>query len=384
MFFMPQRCSSYIPSVSTQHAVLLYAAAIVHSVVATDGDCMDNVSVSLLQMDVHVSSHSDVNKIGTRSQSMSYLVGSSLAEGRKHGGTRRGAAAFAHGVSYTLVQGLPEFEKPRIYLANGCAGTSWIKGFTGELLDAHGYKVIVDKVALNRSQYVNASELRKLQADAAAQGQTLVLKIGCMAGTWLKDGIEYLPAVIDALRDMESYFVGTYRQNAVDRLLCCAKWPEEMGVLGSDAGYLVDVNTGIPTEQLNDQSYRFAEEKKVDYKIYLDPEKLVDAVNAQIALENDTMKVFMQESLLPGLQYFTMEDLSDFEADASKLDSGVTIWSNFLKQWGVVADQEKTKAILKRVAGRYPLEPHAEEIYNFMEVKNVLESYPNLFEFLRL
>lgn len=89
------------------HAVLLYAAAIVHSVVATDGDCMDNVSVSLLQMDVHVSSHSDVNKIGTRSQSMSYLVGSSLAEGRKHEGTHRGAAAFAHGVSYTLVQGLP-------------------------------------------------------------------------------------------------------------------------------------------------------------------------------------------------------------------------------------------------------------------------------------
>ena len=34
-----------------------------------------------------------------------------------------------------------DFDKPRVYLANNCGGTSWIRDFAVELFEAHGYDI---------------------------------------------------------------------------------------------------------------------------------------------------------------------------------------------------------------------------------------------------
>lgn len=50
----------------------LHVAALLHTVVATTGDCEDNISISLLQTNVHLSAHADVNQSdNSRSRSSS-------------------------------------------------------------------------------------------------------------------------------------------------------------------------------------------------------------------------------------------------------------------------------------------------------------------------
>jgi len=359
--------------------VFLYAATLLHhGVVANTGDCEDNISISLLQMDIHLSAHADANQSeGIRSM-MGSRHTSNLVAGSLDGKSRQGLD-----MSSDHAERLPDFDKPRVYMGNHCGGTSWIHEFITQLLEAHGYKTLVINVSTTLVLGINGETviinptdpdvLREQHANATKEGRTLVFM-----PSWphwepwrLQESVE----IVQAMKDLGSYFVGSYRGNAVDRLVCDVKdgflsWP----------GYPISAQTGEETD------IRGPDKRDVvdpDLQVYLFPEKVVEAVETEFNVEKSTMSLLAKPGMFPDMKHFSYEDLYAFEADAG-LEKGVTVWSKLLGELGLVADPQKLRAALGPLVGTRPLQPHSSQIYNFEQVKDTLAPHREYFEYLRL
>jgi len=380
--------------------VFLHASAVLHGVVATAVECEDNISVSLLQMDIHISAHANANESGhananqtanstSGSRQMSNLVDGSLGiESRQvaqHSSSRSKRPA--------------DFDKPRVYLANNCGGTSWIRDFAVELFEAHGYDIHMslevktagtpegttaegihthdDIEDYENTTGISLEELHALHKEATDQGKTLLFKL-----KWPYADAKVLQEegrwLVDELKNMGSYFVGSHRANGLDRLVCDVK-----DMFLESAGYCVSQETG----EESDCRGHFDRGKSVDsggdLGVYLYPHELVSSVKFEVNMEKDTMSMLTQADLFPNLEYVTYEDMSAFEAHAG-LEHGMAMWTKFLGELGLAADQEILNSKLQPLVGTRLLEPHSQDIHNIEEVAATLEPYPDLHSFLRI
>lgn len=279
--------------------------------------------------------------------------------------------------------------KPRMLYAEGCSGSTWVQKMARELLSLHGFCVSPGAYEpLNPSSDVKRLFPNSTMGDAMArandywgeEGVTTVYK-----GTGALDS-DY---VRKKMHRHGTYAAVVWRRNALDHAVCMVR-----DCFSDKLGFAVDADSGNAT-QICFQRRKAPGADNRSFKVNLNMTNLLRRL-AYMSNQGQRLGSILKASDFAGFEIITYEDLSDYQRKASgrtnateALDRALDSWSTLLRSWGVTPNYRLIAEYLR--AGRDtrdPPKPHSEMIYNYQEVRRLIEgelgNWPEFEGLLRL
>jgi hypothetical protein len=187
------------------------------------------------------------------------------------------------------------------------------------------------------------------------------------------------------LRDINPRVVKMYRRNMLDLYVCKIRDCVDKGFQKSHQkkrSYPIDVSTGEET----DLCFKRRKKKDVTVKAFINVETL--AARFQVLNEKDLKNDAKAREIFEwNSEAVANEDLFRFENSNSTdaLDLSLQSWIEVFHAWGITPDVPLLRQYIVEHPdhGTRPLRPHTESVYNAEEVKNALETRPELKEYLQ-
>jgi len=217
--------------------------------------------------------------------------------------------------------------------------------------------------------------LRNMKREALEKKTTVVVKFE----PWRYEGAK------QGLRDINPSLVHMYRRNILDRYICTIRDCFDTGFQNrhpEKQSYPVDATTGEETDLCYQRRFR----KDVAVKAVLNVETLAKRFQEfEQGGRSDNAK--SRELFKKDYASVATEDLEAFEFSDSieALDKSVQTWIEVFQSWGVTPDVPKIGKYLEEhpERGNRPLKPHSETVYNAEQVRNALETNPDLKKYLQ-
>lgn len=312
-----------------------------------------------------------------------------------------------------IVEGFTSKWHPRVFITvgSGCGGSIWVQKTLREMLknvfkDDYGYKTVIlipDQQMGNEFEWLKGTEDKNnwCTADPPCAREVLKNKKGSAFATQLRRGLYHrkilewncpekpavsifvtkLPAmeldnlvIIDELKKEGARFIGTWRDNVIDKHCCMIK--DCMG----------DQNWGYPVDEKGNKSTMCFDRRKSDVKIkaHVNPYTLVEELHNKMN-EPEILREKMRIGGVKNMKVLPLSSLSAcmYSTDEKSFDTSVSAWSDLLHRLGLKASQKTIRNVLSKNRGTKKLEPHSQSIYNYSEVSDIIAREPEFATILR-
>jgi len=258
---------------------------------------------------------------------------------------------------------------PRMFVAEGCDGSTAIMIHAAQILDLHGIhtgdpKAQKELLDVERNPYFLESHgeivtaMKRMSEDRNQVGETLLFKsiLHRDANATISSG----------LRELGTYAVYNTRRNLVDHLACMIRdcflnTPHQW----EQYGYPVDSN-GHPSRVCFDRR----KTPGADDKAYIKIKYLAD--NLKFYEEQAINGMEMLVGAGYAAEHTTTEAMIAFESGSFWIQESMDAWTKLLSSWGVKADEVVLRKYLTERAGTYSQPPQKEAVFNVVEVHEEL------------
>lgn len=285
--------------------------------------------------------------------------------------------------------------RPRVLIMDCCSASTYIQVLALKMLTVHGITPKdggeggnhVDRLLKHVRYDLTPAELQQLtspsvtnaQAIATAakatgrQGMSLTFKIPTTYDNWDPS----FETMSNTLHDAKALGALVWRSNILDWTVCHVR--DCFGAKNLRTGYPV-----TPDGQEDTSCFKGRKKEQGDTwrssvtKAKLDTNMLVEFLHKEgIEHREDVLAKLQKAGTLHEDSFpITGEKLLDFEYKDGDIGESVRAWKNLLWHWDVHADPVKIRQVLKAEPAAGTLArpgSHRESIYNFEEVKELLE-----------